>query len=142
MQNLHTLEKPQLNAAPEHKLRLESRRGTLESVRHGFSSPLVGDPANQNRQECPCHVYILGGGPAGSSAAIAARQEGRDVCLIEKSKFPRHKVCGEFLTPEIVPLLESLAVWDAFLAAGPARVRRLELHFGSFDRISNLPETA
>lgn len=87
-------------------------------------------------------VRILGGGPSGSSAAIAARQEGSSVVLIEKSKFPRHKVCGEFFSPEIVPLLESLGVWNGFVGAGPARVRRLELHFGSFDRSSTLPEPA
>jgi hypothetical protein len=87
-------------------------------------------------------IRILGGGPAGSSAAIAARQAGCDVVLIEKSKFPRHKVCGEYFSPEIVPLLESLGVWNEFVLAAPARVRRLELRFGSFDRTCKLPEPA
>ena len=87
-------------------------------------------------------VHIIGGGPAGSSAAIAARQEDRDVCLVEKSSFPRHKVCGEFLSPEIAPILESLGVWSAFLSAGPARIGHLELHFGSFHRRCKLPDVA
>lgn len=87
-------------------------------------------------------ICILGGGPAGASAAIAARQEGAQVTLVEKSRLPRHKVCGEFLSPEIVPLLESLGVWDEFQSAGPALIRHLELHFGSFDRRCRLPETA
>jgi menaquinone-9 beta-reductase len=85
---------------------------------------------------------ILGAGPAGSSAAIAARREGRAVCLIEKSKLPRHKVCGEFFSPEIAPELERLGVWDAFQAAGPARVRRMTLHLGRREKSSLLPEPA
>jgi flavin-dependent dehydrogenase len=90
-------------------------------------------------------IHILGGGPAGSAAALAALREGaRDtrVCVIEKSRLPRHKVCGEFFSPEIGPELELLGAWDAFLAAGPARVRRTALHFGIRTKSSRLPEAA
>jgi len=87
-------------------------------------------------------IAILGGGPAGSSAAIAARLEGGAVDLIEKSKFPRHKVCGEFLSPEIEADLERLGVWDAFLGASPARIRRMKLHFGKREKICRLPDPA
>ncbi|HEV8414277.1 MAG TPA: tryptophan 7-halogenase, partial [Bryobacteraceae bacterium] len=90
-------------------------------------------------------ISILGGGPAGSAAALAALREGaRDarVRVIEKSRLPRHKVCGEFFSPEIAPELEKLGVWDAFLAAGPARVRRTVLHFGAKLKSSPLPEAA
>ncbi|MCU1340030.1 MAG: electron transfer flavoprotein [Bryobacterales bacterium] len=62
--------------------------------------------------------------------------------MIEKSRLPRHKVCGEFFSPEIGPELERLGAWDAFLAARPARVQRLELHFGSRKKSSRLPEPA
>ncbi len=87
-------------------------------------------------------ISILGGGPAGASAAIAARSQGGTVRLIDKSKFPRHKVCGEFFSPEIVPELERLGAWDAFRSAGPARVRRMKLHFGRREKTSRLPEPA
>lgn len=87
-------------------------------------------------------IQIVGAGPAGSSAAIAALQNGRDVALVEKSRFPRHKVCGEFFSPEIAPLLERLGVWESFLACRPAAIQNLELHFGSFDRRCKLPEPA
>lgn len=87
-------------------------------------------------------IHIIGGGPAGASAAIAARQQDREVCLVEKSRFPRHKVCGEFLSPEIAPLLESLGVWSEFLAARPARIGHLELYFGALQRRCKLPEAA
>lgn len=90
-------------------------------------------------------INILGGGPAGSAAALAALRHGTHaaaVRVIEKSRLPRHKVCGEFFSPEIGPELEQLGVWSAFLAAGPARVRRTVLHFGARQKSSRLPEPA
>ena len=72
---------------------------------------------------------MIGAGPAGSAAALAALGRGLAVTLYDKSAFPRHKVCGEFLSPEIEPVLRHLGVWDSFLAAGPARLRRVVLHF-------------
>ena len=50
-------------------------------------------------------VHVVGGGPAGAMAAFAAMREGAGVRIFEKSAFPRHKVCGEFLSPPILPLL-------------------------------------
>jgi hypothetical protein len=62
--------------------------------------------------------------------------------LVEKSHFPRHKVCGEFLSPEIIPLLDSLGVLNDFSAAGPAVIRRLGLRFASSSKLCKLPEPA
>src|SRR5689334_14618995 len=87
-------------------------------------------------------INILGGGPAGSAAALAALREGASVRVIEKSRLPRHKVCGEFFSPEIGPELERLGAWNAFLAAGPARVARTVLHFGTRQKSSRLAESA
>lgn len=87
-------------------------------------------------------INILGGGPAGSAAALGALREGARVRVIEKSRLPRHKVCGEFFSPEIGPELERLGVWSAFMAAGPASVRRTVLHFGSRLKSSRLPDPA
>lgn len=87
-------------------------------------------------------VTILGGGPAGASAGIAARLVGSPVRIIEKSKFPRHKVCGEFFSPEIVNELQRLGAWGSFLAASPANIRRMKLHFGKRPKVCNLPEAA
>lgn len=53
-------------------------------------------------------LIVIGAGPAGSSAAITAAQGGAKVLLLEKSKFPRHKVCGEFVSAESLELLSSL----------------------------------
>ncbi len=85
---------------------------------------------------------VLGGGPAGAAAALALRQAGEPVVLHEKSRFPRHKVCGEFFTAEMLPLLEQLGVAPDFLARAPARVTHAELHFGRTRRRFQLPEPA
>ena len=67
-------------------------------------------------------VIIAGGGPAGSSAAINLASRGARVLLVEQKKFPRPKLCGEFISPECVALFESLGVADQMLAARPAKL--------------------
>ena len=46
-------------------------------------------------------LIIIGGGPAGTSAAISAARSGASVLLFERGRFPRHKVCGEFVSPNL-----------------------------------------
>jgi menaquinone-9 beta-reductase len=87
-------------------------------------------------------ISIAGAGPAGSCAALAALAEGARVRLFEKSRFPRHKVCGEFLSPELRPALESLQVWPEFLRASPALIRSVILRFGRSEKRWRLPEPA
>lgn len=53
-------------------------------------------------------LAIIGGGPAGSSAAITAARAGAKVVLLEARDFPRHKVCGEFVSAESLDLLAGL----------------------------------
>ena len=48
----------------------------------------------------------------------------------QKSRLPRHKVCGEFLSPEAVTLLDRLGVSGAFFDAHPARIRRMAFFAG------------
>lgn len=45
-------------------------------------------------------LAVIGGGPAGASAAIVAARAGVRVLLAERGHLPRHKVCGEFVSPE------------------------------------------
>jgi flavin-dependent dehydrogenase len=53
-------------------------------------------------------LTVIGGGPAGSSAAITASRGGAAVLLLERGCFPRHKVCGEFVSAESLGLLGRL----------------------------------
>ena len=53
-------------------------------------------------------VLVVGGGPSGSSAAITAARAGLSVCLIDKSIFPRDKLCGGLVTPRSRDVFESV----------------------------------
>lgn len=53
-------------------------------------------------------LAIIGGGPAGCAAATVAARNGARVLLLERGQFPRHKVCGEFVSAESLSLLEDL----------------------------------
>ena len=55
-------------------------------------------------------VLVVGAGPAGSSTAFHLAQAGLDVLLLEKSIFPREKVCGDGLTPRAVKQLVSMGI--------------------------------
>jgi flavin-dependent dehydrogenase len=55
-------------------------------------------------------VVIIGGGLAGLSAAIHLRKNDFDVMLIEKNDYPKHKVCGEYISNEVLPYLDFLEI--------------------------------
>lgn len=67
-------------------------------------------------------VIIAGGGPAGSSAAIHLASRGARVLLAEQKRFPRPKLCGEFISPECVTHFERLGVAEQMFAAGPSNL--------------------
>ena len=65
-------------------------------------------------------ALVIGGGPAGATTAFLLAQAGWSVAIVEKSGFPRRKVCGEFLSAANAELLDALGVGAAFRAsAGP-----------------------
>lgn len=68
-------------------------------------------------------VAVIGAGPAGSSAAVTAARAGANVALLETGEFPRHKVCGEFISAESLDilrdLLQSMPDADRVLRAAP-----------------------
>ncbi|HEX9529322.1 MAG TPA: FAD-dependent oxidoreductase, partial [Streptosporangiaceae bacterium] len=55
-------------------------------------------------------VIVVGAGPAGSAAAYHLATAGLDVLLLEKTSFPREKVCGDGLTPRAVKALTAMGI--------------------------------
>ncbi len=75
-------------------------------------------------------AVIIGAGPAGSSAARLLALAGWNVALVEKTEFPRRKVCGEFLSATTMPVLEACGVADMFCAAAGPPVTRVGAYAG------------
>ena len=67
-------------------------------------------------------VIIAGAGPAGSSAAIHLARKDLRVLLVEQKKFPRPKLCGEFISPECRRHFEALGVAQAMTDSDPASI--------------------
>ena len=55
-------------------------------------------------------IIIIGGGLAGLCNAIHLSKFGKKVLLIEKNEYPKHKVCGEYISNEVLPYLEFLEI--------------------------------
>src|ERR1044071_9779413 len=78
---------------------------------------------NQSKiQNLKSKIAIVGAGPGGASLGIRLSQMGFEVCLIEREKFPRHKLCGEFISPECLAHFKNLGVFDEMLAVGGDRI--------------------
>jgi hypothetical protein len=90
----------------------------------------------------PERILVVGGGLAGTAAALAAQGEGALVTIVEKSRFPRHKVCGEFLSPRVCDILGSLGADTRFREKEPAAIRRATLNFGGREKCFALPAPA
>jgi len=80
---------------------------------------------------------VIGGGPAGSMAAIWLAAAGRDVVLIERERAARHKVCGEFLSCEAVHYLHQFGIDPRDL--GAESIRALHLSSGNTVVTEQLP---
>ena len=69
-------------------------------------------------------VAIVGAGPAGSSCAIRLAKKGLKVLLAEQKKFPRAKLCGEFISPECLGDFKELGVLDQMSISGGVSIAR------------------
>lgn len=83
-------------------------------------------------------VIIIGGGLAGLASAIHLSNKGLRVTIIEKSGYPRHKVCGEYISNEILPYLDWIGINVSSL--NPTCINRFEFSAISGNSvISQLP---
>ncbi|MFE3867754.1 NAD(P)/FAD-dependent oxidoreductase [Flavobacterium sp. LS2P90] len=80
-------------------------------------------------------VLIIGGGLAGLTAAIHLSKIGFQVTIVEKNEFPKHKVCGEYISNEVLPYLNWLNLDIASLH--PTNITHLEFSTVSGKTIKN-----
>ncbi|HXJ57244.1 MAG TPA: FAD-dependent monooxygenase [Verrucomicrobiae bacterium] len=72
-------------------------------------------------------AVIIGAGPAGATAAALLAAARWSVAVVERSQFPRAKVCGEFVSGTNLPLLERLGILDEFMDQAGPPIRRVGL---------------
>lgn len=70
-------------------------------------------------------VLVIGGGLAGLISAIGLARNGINVTVIEKKQYPFHRVCGEYISNEVLPFLASLDLELAHLQ--PAQISKFQL---------------
>jgi menaquinone-9 beta-reductase len=87
-------------------------------------------------------AIVVGGGPAGSSAAYTLASRGHRVCLIDKSQFPRDKLCGGLVTLRSKALFEDIFQrgWDDSLFIAREGVTFYDRHtrIGAIENYSKL----
>ncbi|QDV05884.1 Putative oxidoreductase [Planctomycetes bacterium Poly30] len=89
-------------------------------------------------------VLIAGAGPGGTHTALRLAKRGYRVAIFDKRTFPRKKPCGEFMSPECLPLLDEIGLKETVLDHGASRVSGMRLHGfgqaarGNYTRIGEL----
>ena len=84
-------------------------------------------------------VLIIGGSLAGSACARELTRRGVDAVAFERDRFPREKVCGGFLSPGALDLLDELRVLDSIHAAGAVPVRHSRVRMRQREVVVELP---
>lgn len=75
-------------------------------------------------------VAVVGAGPAGAAAAIAARRAGAEVLLLDRADFPRDKPCGDGIAPHALDVLAGLGVPDPATGYAPVTSLRMTAPHG------------
>jgi geranylgeranyl reductase family protein len=72
-------------------------------------------------------VIVVGAGPAGASTAWALASQGVDVLVLDRARFPRDKVCAEYLSPQGSRILSDMRVLDEVEATNPAHLAGMKV---------------
>lgn len=73
-------------------------------------------------RELDADVIVVGAGPAGSSTAWHLASQGADVLVLDRARFPRDKVCAEYLSPQASRILEAMGALEIAEGAGGAQL--------------------
>jgi flavin-dependent dehydrogenase len=73
-------------------------------------------------RDLDAEVIVVGGGPAGASAAYSLARADVDVLVLDRAKFPRDKICAEYLSPQASRILSDMNVLDEIERTSPAHL--------------------
>src|SRR5262245_17936519 len=75
----------------------------------------------------PADAIVVGAGPAGAATAILLAEQGVSVGLLDRARFPRDKICGEYLSPEGSRILDRLGVLSTVETRGAKPLRGMRI---------------
>ena len=122
--------------AASHATRVRAAAAAPALALHGrlpAAEPLI--LVSVHRANAEIDVLVVGGGPAGSSAAWHLAREGAQVMVLDRARFPREKPCAEYLSPEASRILSAMGALEACEAAGAAHLAGMVIRAPSGARI-------
>ena len=70
-------------------------------------------------------VMVVGGGLAGMTSAFLMAKSGLKILLLEKGSYPQHRVCGEYVSNEVLPFLKKHGLFPSHI--NTAKINRFQL---------------
>jgi len=78
-------------------------------------------------QHLDAEVIVVGGGPAGAATAWVLAREGVDVLVLDRAKFPRDKICAEYLSPQASRILSDMNVLEEIERTNPGHLAGMSI---------------